>query len=95
MTSYIFLSEEAPSYVTSEERIVEIHGEALKVLKALEAVIAHLRKFLVDHSVVPVFEKTVSLLRSPWFAIVCCNCRIMNNLCFVAVQCNNFPGTLC
>ncbi|OAY53513.1 RNA-binding KH domain-containing protein PEPPER [Manihot esculenta] len=54
----VLAEEEAPSYVTSEERIVEIHGEALKVLKALEAVIAHLRKFLVDHSVVPVFEKT-------------------------------------
>ncbi|WCJ30535.1 RNA-binding KH domain-containing protein [Euphorbia peplus] len=50
--------EELPSYATSEERIIEIHGEALKVLSALEAVIGHLRKFLVDHSVIPIFEKT-------------------------------------
>ncbi|KAL6580631.1 hypothetical protein OROMI_008655 [Orobanche minor] len=50
--------EELPSYATSEEIIIEIHGEALKVLSALEAVIGHLRKFLVDHSVISIFEKT-------------------------------------
>lgn len=55
-------SDEMPIYATSDERIVEIQGEALKVLKALEAVIGHLRKFLVDHSVLPLFEKSVSLL---------------------------------
>nr|GEV93602.1 RNA-binding KH domain-containing protein PEPPER-like [Tanacetum cinerariifolium] len=33
-------------------------GEAIKVLKALEAVIRHLRKVLVDRSVLPLFEKT-------------------------------------
>lgn len=49
---------ELPSYATSDERIVEIHGEAFKVQKALEAVLGHLRKFLHDHSVVAVFEKT-------------------------------------
>lgn len=55
-------SDEMPIYATSDERVVEIQGEALKVLKALEAVIGHLRKFLVDHSVLPLFEKSVSLL---------------------------------
>lgn len=44
----------------SEERIVDIQGEAVKVLKALEAVVGHLRRFLVDRSVLPLFEKTVS-----------------------------------
>ncbi|CAO2816601.1 unnamed protein product [Amaranthus hypochondriacus] len=47
-----------PSYATSEERLIEIHGEAFKVQKALEAVLGHLRKFLHDHGVVAVFEKT-------------------------------------
>ncbi|KAF8392813.1 hypothetical protein HHK36_021050 [Tetracentron sinense] len=41
-----------------DERIVDIQGESLKVLKALEAVVGHLRKFLVDHSVIPIFEKS-------------------------------------
>lgn len=36
----------------------------MKVLKALEAVVGHLRKFLVDGSVIPLFEKTVSLIFS-------------------------------
>lgn len=59
-----FLPDEVPFYAASDERIVELQGEALKVLKALEAVIGHLRKFLVDHSVLPLFEKNVSLLLS-------------------------------
>lgn len=49
-----------PFYVATDERIVEVQGETLKVLKALEAVVGHLRKFLVDHSVLPLFEKSVS-----------------------------------
>ncbi|EEF34391.1 Poly(rC)-binding protein, putative [Ricinus communis] len=57
-TVRVLAEEEAPSYATSDERIVEIHGEASKVLKALEGVIGQLRKFLVDHTVVPIFEKT-------------------------------------
>lgn len=42
----------------SDERVVDMQGEASKVLKALEAVVGHLRKFLVDRSVLPLFEKT-------------------------------------
>lgn len=52
--------DEVPSYANSQERVVELQGEALKVLKALEAVVGHLRKFLVDQSVLPLFEKSVS-----------------------------------
>ena len=58
---FTFISDEVPSYATSDERIVEIHGEALNVLKGLEAVLGQLRKFLVDQSIVPIFEKTVSV----------------------------------
>ncbi|KAL6905350.1 hypothetical protein ACP4OV_002951 [Aristida adscensionis] len=47
-----------PFYVTEDERIVEIQGETEKVLKALRAVSNHLRRFLVDRSVLPLFEKT-------------------------------------
>ncbi|XP_059634579.1 RNA-binding KH domain-containing protein PEPPER-like [Cornus florida] len=54
----VLSNDELPSYVNSDERIVELQGETLKVLKALEAVVGHLRKFLVDHSVIPLFEKT-------------------------------------
>ncbi|KAK1286133.1 hypothetical protein QJS10_CPB20g01358 [Acorus calamus] len=44
----------------ADERIVEIKGEALQVFKALEASIGNLRKFLVDHSVIPLYEKSVN-----------------------------------
>jgi len=43
----IFLIDEVPFYAAADERIVELQGEAMKVLKALEAVVGHLRKFLV------------------------------------------------
>ncbi|KAI3410638.1 uncharacterized protein J3R85_018642 [Psidium guajava] len=49
---------ELPLYASTDERIVELQGEASKVLKAVEAVVRHLRKFLVDHSVLPLFEKS-------------------------------------
>ncbi|GAB4838285.1 hypothetical protein Ancab_027813 [Ancistrocladus abbreviatus] len=56
----VLSGDEVPSYVATDERIVELQGEALKVLKALQAIVEHLRKFLVDHSVLPLFEKTYS-----------------------------------
>ncbi|KAF8400215.1 hypothetical protein HHK36_013512 [Tetracentron sinense] len=54
----VLSGDEVPLYASSDERIVEIQGEPSKVLKALEAVVGHLRKFLVDHSIVPIFEKS-------------------------------------
>ncbi|GFP84373.1 poly(rc)-binding protein 3 [Phtheirospermum japonicum] len=53
-------NDETPIYVNTDERIVELQGEGFKVLKALEAVVGHLRKFLVDHSILPLFEKSYS-----------------------------------
>ncbi|PKA58892.1 KH domain-containing protein [Apostasia shenzhenica] len=60
-TIRVLSGDELPYYATAEERIVDIHGESLKVLKALEAVVAHFRKFLVDHSVLPLFEKNLKV----------------------------------
>ncbi|KAL6331933.1 hypothetical protein AAG906_020282 [Vitis piasezkii] len=54
----VLSGDEVPFYAAADERIVELQGEALKVQKALEAVVGHLRKFLVDHSVLPLFERT-------------------------------------
>lgn len=54
---------------------MELQGEAVKVLKALEAVVGHLRKFLVDHSVLPLFEKNVSYIYV--FYLFC----VFNSLC--------------
>ncbi|KAL8158754.1 hypothetical protein V2J09_000291 [Rumex salicifolius] len=49
--------DEMLSSTAPDEKIVELQGEALKVSKALEAVIQQLRKFLVDPTIVPLFEK--------------------------------------
>ncbi|KAK2449371.1 hypothetical protein P8452_13253 [Trifolium repens] len=54
----VLSGDEVQSFATADERIVDMQGETLKVLKALEAVIGHLRKFLVDHSILPLYEKT-------------------------------------
>ncbi|EYU18213.1 hypothetical protein ABFS82_10G069800 [Erythranthe guttata] len=51
-------NDEMPIYASTDERIVELQGEGIKVLKALEAVVGHLRKFLVDQSILPLFEKS-------------------------------------
>ncbi|KAK1614391.1 hypothetical protein QYE76_019908 [Lolium multiflorum] len=40
-----------------DERIVEIRGASLKVLNALKSVLGLLRKFLVDHGVLHLFER--------------------------------------
>ncbi|CAK9325825.1 unnamed protein product [Citrullus colocynthis] len=54
----VLSGDEMPFYAGADERMVELQGESLKVLKALEGVVGHLRKFLVDHSVLPLFEKS-------------------------------------
>ncbi|XP_017246690.1 RNA-binding KH domain-containing protein PEPPER-like [Daucus carota subsp. sativus] len=54
----VFSRDEVPACnIDSDEKVVELKGEAINVLKALESVVGHLRKFLVDHSVLPLFEK--------------------------------------
>lgn len=58
----VLSGDEVPFYVASDERIVELQGESLKVQKALESVVGHLRKFLVDHSVLPLFEKNYNTM---------------------------------
>ncbi|KAL5782876.1 hypothetical protein ACOSP7_007905 [Xanthoceras sorbifolium] len=46
-----------PYYATENEQVIEIEGEAVKVLRALESVLRHLRKFLVDYNDLPLFER--------------------------------------
>ena len=46
----------------NDDRVVEIQGEPLNVHKAVELIASHLRKFLVDRSVLPLFESQVSCI---------------------------------
>ncbi|KAK9160489.1 hypothetical protein Syun_006830 [Stephania yunnanensis] len=48
--------EDLPVFALQEDRIVEIQGEPTGVHKAVELTTSHLRKFLVDRSVIGIFE---------------------------------------
>uniref|UniRef100_A0A0D9Y149 K Homology domain-containing protein n=1 Tax=Leersia perrieri TaxID=77586 RepID=A0A0D9Y149_9ORYZ len=52
--------ENVPPVALSDDRVVEIQGEPLDVHKAVELIASHLRKFLVDRSVLPLFEMQVT-----------------------------------
>ncbi|KAH7426354.1 hypothetical protein KP509_11G098000 [Ceratopteris richardii] len=55
-TLRILPPEDLPLCALQDDRIVEMHGEPMKVHKAIELAVTHLRKFLVDRSVLPLFE---------------------------------------
>ncbi|XP_010416702.1 PREDICTED: flowering locus K homology domain [Camelina sativa] len=49
-------SEDLPVFALQDDRVVEVAGEPTSVHKALELIASHLRKFLVDRSIIPFFE---------------------------------------
>ncbi|KAM2567634.1 hypothetical protein TB1_009983 [Malus domestica] len=49
-------SEDLPIFALQDDRVVEVVGEAVGVHKAIELIASHLRKFLVDRSIIPIFE---------------------------------------
>ncbi|KAJ7549776.1 hypothetical protein O6H91_07G068300 [Diphasiastrum complanatum] len=53
--------DELPLCALADDRMVEIQGESRNVHKAMELVVSHLRKFLVDHSVLPLFEANLAV----------------------------------
>ncbi|KQJ96693.1 hypothetical protein BRADI_3g26697v3 [Brachypodium distachyon] len=53
-----------PPAALDEDRIVEIWGQPTRVRKALELVARHLRKYLVDRSVIPLFDPHVPMTTS-------------------------------
>lgn len=53
-------AEDIPIFALEDDRIVEVLGEPVGVHKAIELIASHLRKFLVDRSVIPLFEMQVS-----------------------------------
>ncbi|GER46293.1 RNA-binding KH domain-containing protein [Striga asiatica] len=49
-------AEELPVFALHDDRVVEIVGELGSTRKAIELIACHLRKFLVDRSIIPVIE---------------------------------------
>lgn len=54
--SVVHILENVPPVALQDDRVVEIQGEHVGVHKAVELIATHLRKFLVDRSVLPLFE---------------------------------------
>ncbi|ONK76485.1 uncharacterized protein A4U43_C03F28570 [Asparagus officinalis] len=52
--------DDVPPFALPEDKVVEIQGEPAGMHKALELIASHLRKFLVDQSVIPTFEINMS-----------------------------------
>ncbi|WMV36206.1 hypothetical protein MTR67_029591 [Solanum verrucosum] len=53
--------EHLPVFALPDDSIVEIQGEPAGVHKAVEMIAGHLRKFLVDRSVIGLFEKLMQM----------------------------------
>ncbi|KAG0627131.1 hypothetical protein M758_2G176200 [Ceratodon purpureus] len=49
-------AEELPLCALADDRVVEVQGDPRNVQRAMELVVSHLRKFLVDRTVLPLFE---------------------------------------
>ncbi|KAG4396674.1 hypothetical protein AAZX31_19G231800 [Glycine max] len=49
-------AEDLPIFALQDDRVVEVVGDPTGVHKALELIASHLRKFLVDRGVIPIFE---------------------------------------
>ncbi|XP_048613584.1 flowering locus K homology domain-like [Brassica napus] len=48
--------QDLPVFALQDDRAVEVVGEPTSVHKSLELIASHLRKFLVDRSIIPYFE---------------------------------------
>lgn len=53
-------AEDLPVFSLQDDRVVEVLGDPASVHKAVELITSHLRKFLVDRSMIPLFEMHVS-----------------------------------
>nr|QBY21467.1 flowering locus k homology domain-like protein [Tulipa gesneriana] len=63
--SVVRILEELPPVALQDDRVVEIQGEPTGVHKAVELIASHLRKFLVDRTVLPLFEVNISMQHPP------------------------------
>ncbi|CAL4916649.1 unnamed protein product [Urochloa decumbens] len=60
-TNIHILDGDLPPVALEEDRVIEIWGFPSGVHKALELIASHLRKYLVDRSVIPLFDRHVPL----------------------------------
>lgn len=58
-------AEDLPVFALQDDRVVEVVGDPAGVHEAVELIASHLRKFLVDRSIIPIFEMHVR----KWFSL--------------------------
>ncbi|KAL5837756.1 hypothetical protein ACOSQ3_014925 [Xanthoceras sorbifolium] len=58
-------AEDLPVFALQDDRVVEVVGDAPGVHKAIELIASHLRKFLVDRSIIPLFEMHMQMPNPP------------------------------
>ncbi|XP_022876624.1 flowering locus K homology domain-like isoform X2 [Olea europaea var. sylvestris] len=56
--------EDLPVFALQDDRIVEVVGEPTGIHKAIELIACHLRKFLVDRSIIPIIEMQMQMPNS-------------------------------
>ncbi|XP_057874009.2 flowering locus K homology domain [Cryptomeria japonica] len=61
----VLTPDDLPLCSLTDDRLVEVQGEAGNVHKALESIVSHLRRFLVDRSVLPLFELNRTMANQP------------------------------
>lgn len=58
----LFFPEDLPVFALQDDRVVEVVGEPAGTQKAIELITSHLRKFLVDRSIISIIEMQVRFL---------------------------------
>ncbi|PKI44821.1 flowering locus K homology domain [Punica granatum] len=61
----VLSSEDLPVFALQDDRVVEVVGDASGVHKGIELIASHLRKFLVDRSIIPLFEMQMQMGKAP------------------------------
>ncbi|XP_038716028.1 flowering locus K homology domain-like [Tripterygium wilfordii] len=58
-------AEDLPVFALQDDRVVDVVGDPSGVHNAIELIASHLRKFLVDRSIIPLFEMHMQMANSP------------------------------
>ncbi|XP_038718065.1 flowering locus K homology domain-like isoform X1 [Tripterygium wilfordii] len=58
-------AEDLPVFALQDDRVVEVVGDPSGVHKAIELIASHLRKFLVDRNIIPLFEMHMQMANPP------------------------------
>ncbi|CAH9113991.1 unnamed protein product [Cuscuta europaea] len=58
-------AEDLPVFALPDDRVVEVVGEPTGVHTGIELIASHLRKFLVDRSIIPIFEMQMQMPKPP------------------------------